>query len=191
LAGREEPRVRVDQSLAPSSSLSNTDNGYATLFWYDPSTLALRYVKDIDVPPTAVASARASHWQPASRTSGVHWDQYSLLDDRATLAIKYADEDGHYITFARYDSTTPVTRAMAVHDAVRRWQLFGAENYLLAGHFLGFSKGAIELLRAEEGGYYVLDGDWCEMALRDPTTLRIEYKHMAAYRFREPMPQME
>lgn len=152
--------VKMREDFGPSASYRAEEEDVAVaVFWIDKDTLVLASIRDLSRPPTGIAHVCVGHWHPDSRTSGWYSDFYALLDDHLALGVRLADEEGYFVTFERYDASSPSTKARALNDAVLNWDLFGAESSLLSAYFAGFRGGIIDYLEGDNPGYEIEEID--------------------------------
>ena len=156
--GWDGPRIVLPSRSGPSFTLSFTEEiDWYCGFWLNPTTLVLG-VLDTLSPPEGASSVSAGHWHPDSRTSGSWRDHYAVLGNGLDFAWSSRDESGIYVNFRRSVGASPTSVAKSLESAVRDWYLYGAQYQLLEAHFLGFSKGTVELLRGDENlGYEIED----------------------------------
>lgn len=134
----------------------NGEPGWYCGFWLNQTTLVLG---DLDTysPLEGVCAASADHWHPDSRTSGSWRDEYVVLGNGLDVEWSYRDDDGTYIIFRRAPGNSPAAVAKRLSTGVAGWYIYGAEWHLLTAHFIGFSGGTIELLRADENSGYEVE----------------------------------
>ena len=157
-AGWDGPRIVLPSRSGPSFALAFIEEiGWYSGFWLGPRTLVLG-VLDTWSPLEGVSSVSTSHWHPDSMTSGSWRDHYAVLGNGLDVEWSSRDESGIYVNFRRAAGDSPIAVAKRLENAVWGWELYGAQYQLLDAHFLGFSKGTVELLRADENyGYEIED----------------------------------
>lgn len=159
LDGWSGPRLTLPTRSGPSfvhvlCDEDGEDSRYCG-FWLDPLTLVLADL-DTDSPLEGCATAEVSHWHLDSWTSGLWTDEYVVLGNGLDVEWSFKDEDGTYIAFRRAAGNSPAAVAKRLSAGVAGWYIYRAETHLLTSHFIGFSSGTIELLRANENfGYEV------------------------------------
>jgi hypothetical protein len=156
--GWDGPRIVLPSRSGTSFALSFIEEiGWYCGFWLGPKTLVLG-VLDPEWPLEGTASVSTSHWHPDSMTSGSWRDHYAVLGNGLDFEWSSRDESGIYMNFQRAVGDSAVAVAKRLESAVRGWEIYGAQYQLLDAHFLGFSKGTVELLRADENyGYEIED----------------------------------
>lgn len=156
--GWSGPRLTLPTRSGPSfaASFLYSDSIWYCGFWLDHATLVLGDLSP-DSPLEGVCSVSTAHWHPDSRTSGSWADKYVVLGNGLDVEWSFKDEDGTYIVFRRAPGNSPAAVAKRLSAGVAGWYIYGAETNLLTAHFIGFSRGTIELLRTGENCGYEIE----------------------------------
>lgn len=180
--GWSGPRLILPARSGPSFAVSflYSDAHWSCGFWLDHATLVLGDLSP-DSPLEGVCSASAAHWHPDSRTSGSWRDEYVVLGNGLDVEWSFKDEDGTYIVFRRAPGNSPAAVAKRLAAGVAGWYIYGAETNLLTAHFMGFSRGTIELLRTDENCGYEIES--FSLHAEEDVTRELKKRH--------PLPSVE
>jgi hypothetical protein len=171
--GWDGPRIVLPSRSGPSFALPFIDEiGWYCGFWLGPRTLVLGILGTWS-PLEGTSSVSASHGDPASG-SGSWREHYAVLGNGIDVAWSYRGESGIYVSFRRSDGDSPATVAKRLEAAVQTWYLYGAENRLLTAHFLGFSKGTVELLG---GIYFGYDIEYFSLQASDDVLIELRKRN--------------